>query len=1692
MPNLYDPRNLEGLRRDRLSASMAPMGTELFLLGDPAQGFYTTPSPPSLGFWGVTFHSKRINADLENPGNVLTWVANRTASLLGSEKRFVSVGAGSFMGAAAFGDSNVRSRAQKEKIDGWRWLSNRFSPLQDVSDIDAVLSFEDVAFDANEAVSQFQEASPSLVRVLEAHGRDMDMFREATNREAFQYILSRELMHIQSLQQIQQYNSEIGAFKNISSKIISAGWNWMLTDPTFVPAMMTGVGGVQLAANAEKAGIGLLRAGTALSRARQVGNVAAPIKVAAQAVTRAGGAPAAAYGALSARIGTAAASGVELAMYGAAFDATLQAERIDDWNQIFGDTEWQKEFSWAELGLSTVLVGGFGYALGGATKAFSSARTNQTRRALIESMGGDPDGPVARQGFDGPAVEAQAFDDIERIKFQEVAEAVLGKRHTDLGWLLDRKVLEDFGVSLVDITDAIRTFAVALDGDIIDSAPVLRYLKQFLDQARTKKATEGLDPASKALRRQAEWNALQRAQREIPRGARTAARMKQAVDEFIGEELLRLRTRPVDRPVGMPVKVDVKFLQDQVNVLSRLAERRSLSDLEEDQLLWAAQKLGAMTGEEPKLLVQRRFDISEFQPEDEMAQKVMDLVQDRIILRQNKDRLAGAAKEDKAAIRKAIKNTQARIRRRTKTLRDVLKTLEAEPAPTTADIAQVKSRIAAQRPGSRAERQRLFDQQYEAPNANAASTMEDVTLVGRAMRAGGLGSLFARLGLEKTGQFVTQRSAIAGIRQLTELFDHTRLVVETVDAPGAVHIGNLTDVHRQLVRLFNPMHDFMDKLVTEGFFGKRGFLGRRRLAKIEEFQEDAMLHAMGLREASTDEAKALAKMWNKISDDLGKEGVDNGTIRSFEKNFVPVRVQIGRVMRDKEGFKNALTRFFTKRAQTSDDVHMDTLVLMNLAERIDDPGADSTYRLLGELADVNRRPVAALQRGDIPQEVLDRYDDALTKALNDRGMTAIEESMERVVNRLTDERTFVEESGRIVLDDAGAKVSVFERRLDPEMLLDDELKEYFRTDFASIAFDYIRHQGFDIKANSLVQRLTGVHGLNVFEYLDFHGAQLQRLSRNFGEDPKTVRSGIRELEEKYTRMSGRERRLVAEAEKVGEFFTSIFESGTLAFFGSGIGQAVASTEMMFPLITNVIRPTQFARTLGAVLKGINPITHKQTFRDYLAYTALAPRMAQQINAQRFVGGSIQSDFQWGTMDRILAPWRQFLDTVSGRTAPAPRSPLSRGATAVPQFIEALGRTNFIVGGADYFTRIAWIGNMVSLQGETARFLPAARKLATLLQDNAEKLKKANREAREAHAALKNVDVDSKTAIRAGNKAQFQVWKGLTREAGFGPRWQVARRFAESGLLDPRMLDVLIEAGDAIPGSIKRGLVPMMDVQRLAKFSESGLDAQKRADFQEAMNRLMNSFEDTIRRRVSEQQILQTPTNEASRSYWGRMFNSMTSFSRSFFDNNVLDMAAMPSRNAAGMFTAFFLGEALNRMARRMWNGEEVDDILQELEDRPAATMMNYALNLPLLGQNNWLLRMFMEPLLTPTAHNQSFTQGAAVSVANNMLNFTRDAAIAPFDEKARERLSNDSVKFGRRFIPGVMTHYGGVAILGSEAAFDVRLRPENKRRGTSTDPRPKHYDEDALIDGEFGDILPPQDNLNLDDDLSFMLPQETS
>lgn len=1648
----FDPRGTREIERFRTSAATEAPRT--FTRQDEFTGdFFESSIPTSKSYWGVLIGSKRVVSDIVEPGNIPTWFANRAADLFGSNKRFVKQGTAAQMRLSTFGATGRTKEEDKtQEISLWRYLSNRWSPIQEVSAIDAKLAIIDEDFDGKQAVQDLIKFSPEIAISLERNGRDLRMLEVASNEHEFKAILDGERAHIAAIQSIDQYNSEVGAFKNISNKILSGVFNYMATDPTFVPSLFVGVGGLSMAANSVKASAGILRVGARVAKAGQGIILHAPFATpkavapllfrgTAKAVTMVGSAPKAAHGALAARWGTAAATSVELGSFGMAFNAVQQQERNDQWNQIFEGSEWQREFSWSELALTGLIGGALGYTLGRITQATttSAGSVARTRKAMIEATGGDGESIVARNGFiDGRSVKAQAHEDKQVLRIHELVTRIVGEGGEDLGLLVNRELLTDSGLMIDDAVQILESISVALQGDMVDSLPILRLAQELFTQAKAARTVGTVnDAVGDMLMRQAYNKALIQVVEEGVDQSNSAA-VRARIDEIIDDHLEFLRKAPTEKPIGMRADMNTEELEQFIQGMDSIALTRSLTELEESQMLWAAKSLEFATGKSTVSKLAPRFDVSDFTPSSAFG---------KVVVAIHKERMELARLKGLPNTRKAQKAVQKRINKLLTQAREVFPS-EVRPRLSAEDKLLIEVRAAkAKSPADRARAMKEYTETIGELDEGVSLELGNSTVVSTIMKAFGLGDYASRLATQKTGIYQTVRSVHAGIRQLAEVFDTSRHTVESIRLNARNYVGNLRQRHDANDRLLIPMLDFMGNLHDRKFFGGfRDTLSGQKAQRQAKFEREVYMDLHNVEAATTPEAQELSRMLRPLYDKFAKEGLANGTMKEVLPDFVPHRASIGVVMRDRVKFREELTKHYTAQWLESQEVHLDTLVTMGLAERVALPGNQLKWTLKGELAHLADGPIETLQRTALG-EFDAKYITGLTDAVDDQGLTGMGASMRRAVANLTDERNFIEESGRIVMRETVGPSSKIERKFDATVLANPNLEPFFRTDIVSLTADYVRHAGLDIKANSLVQEITGIKGLVFTEYLDGMEKHLSRLAKEGTDEAKQIRIGINVLREKWLKMSGREQTLLAQTEGFEEFLSETAKAGTLAIYGALIGNAVFTTEVVVSLATRGVTGKVFARKVKESMLALNPKTHNATFKRNAGYLGFSTRLYQNHNATRFIGGSVSSDFQYGTLDRILAPWRDVWDNVSGKTATGPRNMFGK-AQIVPQVVGAIGRNNLVMGGSNMFTRIAQINTMVGLHGETARFLPAALKLVGLMEDNADKLAAANTAARKAFKGL-----DGKARAAAGNNAELKVWKGLAREAGFGSNVDVAERFGQFQMLDRNVLELIIEAGEAT-GSLKtKGKLPMMDPIKMAEYIDT-INPTRANALQDALNRMYDSFEDVVSRRVSEQRILQTPTSEASRSHYGRMINTMTSFSRSFFDNNILDLAQMPTHKAVALSASFVLGETLNRISRRIYNGEDFDVIMDEFEDNPVATMLNYSLNVPLLGQYNFVLRSVMDPILNDTSYKQEFNQGAAVSVANELLNFTSQSIRAPFSEEAREGLGHSAEKYARRLTPGLNSHFGGIALfaLDEAAGIDLRLNAgKRSKRGTDFD-----------------------------------------
>jgi len=147
---------------------------------------------------------------------------------------------------------------------------------------------------------------------------------------------------------------------------------------------------------------------------------------------------------------------------------------------------------------------------------------------------------------------------------------------------------------------------------------------------------------------------------------------------------------------------------------------------------------------------------------------------------------------------------------------------------------------------------------------------------------------------------------------------------------------------------------------------------------------------------------------------------------------------------------------------------------------------------------------------------------------------------------------------------------------------------------------------------------------------------------------------------------------------------------------------------------------------------------------------------------------------------------------------------------------------------------------------------------------------------------------------------------------------------------------------------------------------------------------------TMNKRISEQSLIQTPTNANARSAWGQLVLTMTGFSRSWADNNLMDVAQMPTRTASAMLATYLFGETMNRMSRDLMSGRSIDDIMLDIEEDPDNFIARTMTNVPVAGQWTFFVRNGLEAL---TRNERMQTSDPVTSAGFGALSSTQDTIL---------------------------------------------------------------------------------------------------
>lgn len=1654
------------------------------LYADPVLG--TTLQQPDVGFWGVTFRDKQVLAQDAAPGNVLTWLMNNTvARALPGEQRYVTTGASMRMHEAAEGKS----------LSGWDWLTHKIGPVQDVGDIDVRLEFSDVAFDSKQFALdwvQRDENAATRATVLRATGKDLlSMLMEARNMEHAVYLQRYYLKQAQAMQRMREFDQQAGFALRWTSRLASGASNYLLTDPTFAPSLIIPFGGTQLgaarfgvkAARAIREGGRRVATSLVWRNAALAGRVLNTSRKVGVGVKTLGNVPAAMHRGLATLISHRGAVATEMAILGGLHAHAHQAERIRH-SEVLTDVEaYHDTYAWDETGLGVAIGAGVGYIFGGRA-GHSIGRRDAIREAVTEIAGGGAASPI-RLSFDN--VGAQGMLDNLAVRGKRAAERLVGDDYDSVApYVLDDDLLTEVGLSAAHMTRVLEELADAADGTLNANAVHRVLADEISAAAKTRRGIAATDDAlGNMFEKEARASALARAVKEQPKApeATVLARADELMEEELEAALKRHTLRQARAVARQSSSTPVDFWKQEAADLTETAKRRDLLRHEMEYLARVERRLmeaGEDAVVEPlvRARMTRYADGSAVAP---FARSKASKVSRTLRQIRDEQRLIDALPKGKERT-----NAMARLRRAKARLAKVADE-QGEvitPQEQRRRMSEALREAALKNPQSKAEIHKILDEIFDAVDANAATLWEDARESHRLLKAIGLGGIMRKLARSGTGMEQSLRSALAPLRLLAQEFDHAKLLVDDLDPTRAITHPTVQQTLEQVQGIVSEFADLMRRFDQSGRFGNYMRNPREYNRKMRDFNRAVIRHITNTESSSDETVLEAARLWRKHSEFIRREAAAAG-IKLDVEDFFPRRWNATAIEKDRAGFRTALASHFRRKWEESKDAHLGTLERMGLATRVTEDGRHLGFDVV--IDGVSQR-VRTLKRADL--EKVGTTEDDYLRALStkaDDGFDPMEDAANRAMENLTGEAFEEAPDGRLIrTHGARGPQSEQSRRLEEGVWGDPALDQFLDWRFLENVDSYMRTTGMRALNQARHQTRWGVRGITHMDTIDYVEARMRRVLTKADasqEEVEAFRAGMRNLRQKLHLAEGRLPSMAETVEGWRGWLGELWVNTAGALYGQGIGSTILSTEILQSTLSRTYGVTDVLRRVKQTARAFRAAAGRpdEEMRAMMTTLGLTQRHMRLHAISRFLGQQTYNHgFQFNSKMKFLEPWMDVFRSLAGQNN---SYGVARRIAQLPVTVSRAAMSNMMqVGGLDFFSVWARAMHIQTMLDESGRFFRAAEKMGELLSDSAtlRRLDDIERAAVDkAIAAGRN----ARDAANLGQRARLKAWNGVARQAGFrnwlgADHWQVAEKWNRHGLLKPEILAAIRESGAVID----KGGFKTFDFEKLRSYVAA--NPEQDAITGDALRRMKALMDETLRKRVSEQSLMQTPTSTFARTPLGKVANSMTTWTRSFHDNNVMDTLQMPMRVGASMMAAYLFGETVNMVMRDLWKGKDIEDVIDEIEQDPDNFVAKSVTSIPWLGQfGGWTRpaadaltkddRMFRVDL------GESAAEGAAAQVADLFFD-TLHAATSDEDVSGR------TWRTMSRWLPGYRTWHGLIANGLFEAGTGVDIID-----ALSVD-RPRRTGLE--VDADAADLqiidFPATTKPDLPEDVSFLYPEQ--
>ena len=903
---------------------------------------------------------------------------------------------------------------------------------------------------------------------------------------------------------------------------------------------------------------------------------------------------------------------------------------------------------------------------------------------------------------------------------------------------------------------------------------------------------------------------------------------------------------------------------------------------------------------------------------------------------------------------------------------------------------------------SPAERTAAVGAAFERIEETQAEVVTGTNAIARAFQIAGLGPMLNKLITNRQGLGHTMFSDFAELRAVTSLFDVGRWGMQKI---GGVGPKNLQGAKNWAIRQYEPVARSLEDL--------RVALPSR--AKFDEVQNE-MVKMMARGETVVPAAhpqkkqvQAAIDAWQRYMNLMKEKGVANGTLQrsADEATFMPIRLDPNKVRGNERQVIQTLTNHWMKQfSSTEPDTRLSIQTMRDtlgwFTQKLDKDGRPIGKFVVDEVMFPDGKLPKTL--GELTELQKKAYTEGLSAPVAGLdGKTAIEHAAANYMRRQLGEEGFtggVREFNK--RRDVGRSASSHKqpnsrprRFTQEEVFIDNpELGAYMVTDLFELGSNYASSTGFRVGAQDVLDDFLGFRGLGWHEFMV---TMEQRTIDKLGMDDKStaaLRGGYEKLHEVFADLSGGLPHMDSGYNTVNRFGADAGRQSALMLYGSGIGTTIVGVENMWSLFAKVHTPADVIGNISNLVKGwAGLVTKSAAAREELAGTVMGLKRLQQHSANRFVTGSAESPGQLHWQDRLLSPWKTAIDTAMGHITPGGEG--GRVGATVLRGMEAMGQNAQQIGMNRIFNETGWLIQSAATKREMKRYWARAQKLALDLEAN---------------------------PITGNPEEKALAFKTRAREAGFGDRFDIARRFDENNLLDSARLDRL--AGNK-GASLEFG-----------KMQQHGLTlaGENRAKYFDDLDALTGLVENEVMKRISEANSLYKTTDVASRTFVGQLLNSMFSFSRAFYTNQVLDAPGMPSRVFAGMIGSYMFFEILTSQMRAVLDGHDPGDVADRWMDDPIGELMSNGSRVPLLGAYSAIPRYAIDAGRKALGNDDvrvfsySPHQSAGTGAFEKVVQMGTDMFSAPVKYATGEQdggeIAEDMWSHYKSIIPGVSSWYG--------------------------------------------------------------------